>query len=206
MRHHPLSETCPPTADAESQDLKADIAANGLFLDGQHRERACRRERVAKMAATGMSKRAIAAAIGVNEITVRRDMMARPPCATDVAPAPPAPPTAREVPAVSPDPPPPGAGAGSGAAPPPAPENVTGLDGKQYPASRPKPPAPKSTPKPPPTWAAFQDNLSATCEFAKCLQPTAVPEEVPSWQVVKSLTEAARTLMAAASRLQANPR
>lgn len=108
-----------------------------------------RRERVQRKREEGKSTRQIAEEVGISQPQVRRDLKAG---ESPVSPAVSAHPEA----------------AGPTQAPTangtPAPETVTGKDGKQYPASRPKPP-PEPVPEPPPT--AEPDEEPEALEKAK---------------------------------------
>lgn len=181
--------------------------------DQQKRE--ARAELVRKLRDEGMSTRAIADAVGVSDMQVRRDLkQVRP----DVAPEPPPP----AEPAPEPDEP-----AETEPAPPtpppapkpaaqPAPPKVTGKDGKQYAATRPQKPASRveparkpeaktpepqnpSTEKPPPPWAAVAEQLA---RVAALIEAVPEQEEDEPWKLVESLEKAARTLLRKAHALR----
>jgi hypothetical protein len=179
-------------------------------LHRRHLTAEFRRERVKELRATGMSTRAIAKELKVSQMTVVRDIESG---ETSVSPAaaPPEDATCRTTssPRTSSVP-------SSRASSPPAPATpvkVTGQDGKKYPAT--KPPAkpvkqPKPEPKPPPVlareWAEFFTQLATVQEFSASISKRSIPEEMESWQLVKSLEEAARNLMLAAKSLRNSPR
>lgn len=204
----PRFETFTGTAD------EAAAFVESQNLHRRHLTAEFRRERVKELRATGMSLRQIAKAVGASVATVHDDLSVKPEPVQFRTPAPaPNPLTLGERPPGDGPPeeidPEDAAHPAIPIPPPPAPQKVTGRDGKQYPAERPKP-APQTKPnvepqredpRPRPQWADVADQLARVATAIEAMGRTPEEESEP-WNLVESLERTASVLLRRARELR----